>query len=81
MKCRNNQSLTLYLRQKKYDSFVCYCYEGGDSDFAENTIKIHLEENRELKLCIHRRDLIWVKQPKKGLNPDDATSRNNENNK
>ena len=58
MKCRNNQSLTLYLRQKKYDAFVCYCYEGGDSDFAENTIRIHLEENRELKLCIHRRDFL-----------------------
>ena len=36
MKCRNNQSLIPYLRQKEYDAFVCYCYEGGDSDFAEN---------------------------------------------
>ena len=58
MKCRNNQSPSLYLRQKEYDAFVCYCYEGGDSNFAENTIRIHLEENLDFKLCIHRRDFL-----------------------
>ena len=58
MKCRNKHSLIPYLRQKKYDAFVCYSYEGADSDFAEKTIKIQMEDKREFKLCIHRRDFL-----------------------
>ena len=44
-------------RNKEYDAFVCYCYEGGeDSDFAEKIIPQELEEKHGLSLCIHRRD-------------------------
>ena len=43
-------------RNKQYDAFVCYCYEGQDPDFAEKIIPQELEEKHGLKLCIHRRD-------------------------
>ena len=43
-------------RNKQYDAFVCYCYEGQDPDFAEKIIPQELEEEYGLKLCIHRRD-------------------------
>ena len=64
MKCRNNRSLIPYLRHRKYGAFVCYCYEGADSYFAEKTIKIQMEENREFKLCIHRRDFLAARDIK-----------------
>ena len=43
-------------RNKQYDAFVCYCYEGQDPDFAEKIVPEELEEKYGLKLCIHRRD-------------------------
>ena len=45
-------------RQKDYDAFVSYSYEGEDPQFAENTLRIQLEEERQFKLCIHRRDFL-----------------------
>ena len=53
--CRKtvHQNLT---RDRKYDAFVCYCYEGQDPDFAEKIIPQELEKRHGLKLCIHRRD-------------------------
>ena len=43
-------------RNKQFDAFVCYCYEGQDPDFAEEIIQQGLEGEYGLKLCIHRRD-------------------------
>ena len=45
-------------RAKTYDAFVCYAYENEDQDFAENIIRIELEEKHDppFKLCLHRRD-------------------------
>ena len=45
-------------RAKDYDAFVCYAYEGNDFQFAEETIRTQLEEKRQFKLCIHRRDFL-----------------------
>ena len=45
-------------RQKDYDAFVSYSYEGDDTMFAEKTLRIHLEEERQFTLCIHRRDFL-----------------------
>ena len=42
-------------RRKDYDAFVCYSYEGVDPKFAENTVRIQLEEERQ---CIHRTDFL-----------------------
>ena len=49
----NHQRLT---RNKQFDAFVCYSYEGQDHDFAEIIVPLNLEEDYGLKLCIHRRD-------------------------
>ena len=49
----NNKAST---RNRQYDAFVCYCYEGQDPDFAEKIISQELEEEHNLKLCVHRRD-------------------------
>ena len=54
-------------RNKAFDAFLCYCYEETDAQFAENTLRIELEENVDppFKLCIHRRnfqaawDIMW----------------------
>ena len=54
--CRKESQLLT--RQKKYDAFVCYSYRENDGEFTENTIRIHLEEQRPFKLCIHRRDFL-----------------------
>ena len=43
-------------RNRQYDAFVCYCYEGQDADFAEKIVPFQLEERYGFKLCIHRRD-------------------------
>ena len=43
-------------RNREYDAFVCYCYEGQDADFAEKIVPFQLEEKHGFKLCIHRRD-------------------------
>ena len=48
-----HQNLT---RNRHYDAFVCYCYEGQDPDLAEKIIPQELEEKCDFKLCIHRRD-------------------------
>ncbi len=47
-------------RNKSFDAFVCYAYHEPDLHFAENTIRVTLEENHNppFKLCIHRRDFI-----------------------
>ena len=45
-----------FKRNRQYDAFVCYCYEGQDPDFAEQIIPQKLEEKHGLNLCIHRRD-------------------------
>ena len=50
------QNLT---RNKHYDAFVCYCYEGQDTDFTPKIVPIELEEEHGLKLCVHRRDIKW----------------------
>ena len=56
--CRKKSDSELLTRQKLYDAFVCYSYGENDGEFAENTIRIHLEEKRPFKLCIHRRDFL-----------------------
>ena len=56
--CRKKSNSQRVTRQKLYDAFVCYSYGEKDSEFAENTIRIHLEEQRPFKLCIHRRDFL-----------------------
>ena len=43
-------------RNREYDAFVCYCYEGLDSNFAERIVPQELEEEFRFNLCIHRRD-------------------------
>ena len=43
-------------RNRHYDAFVCYCYEGQDPDFAEKIIPQELEQKYGFRLCIHRRD-------------------------
>ena len=48
-----NKSFT---RNKQFDAFVCYCYEGQDPDFAEKIIPQNLEHNHGFRLCVHRRD-------------------------
>ena len=45
-----------FTRNKQYDAFVCYCYEGQDPDFAEKIIPQEPEEKHRFRLCIHRRD-------------------------
>ena len=58
VKCRKTFTNPSYVRQRKFDAFVCYCYEENDRQFSEDTIRIELEEKRDpsFKLCIHRRD-------------------------
>ena len=46
----------ILIRNRQYDAFVCYCYEGQDGDFAEKIIPQELEEEYNFQLCIHRRD-------------------------
>ena len=45
-------------RTEEYDAFVCYEYNEEDRNFAENIIRLELEENHDppFKLFIHRRD-------------------------
>ena len=59
-KCRREGPLVLYIRNRQYDAFVSYRYDGNDLQFAEDTIRKELEEklNPPLKLCIHRRDFL-----------------------
>ena len=52
---KETQNLT---RNREYDAFVCYSYEGKDPDFAENIIPQELEEDCRFKLCIHRRNFV-----------------------
>ena len=57
--CKTNRKKNIPLfRNKIFDAFVCYCYEETDAQFAENTLRIELEENVDppFKLCIHRRN-------------------------
>ena len=58
LRCRMNRKNIPLLRNKTFDAFVCYCYEDIDAQFAENTLRLELEENIDppFKLCIHRRD-------------------------
>ena len=53
--CRRTKPENL-TRNRRHDAFVCYCYDGQDPDFVEKTIPQELEEEYNLKLCIHRRD-------------------------
>ena len=58
-KCKGRKRKNLLLfRKKTFDAFVCYCYDTVDAQFAENTLRIELEENMQpsFELCIHRRD-------------------------
>ena len=59
-RCRSKFAKPSYTRNRKFDAFVCYCYEGNDLNFAEETLRIELEEKRDppFKLCIHRRDFL-----------------------
>ena len=67
VKCKTKLRIRAYFRNKTYDAFVSYCYEGNDWKFAENTICCALEEQFEppFQLCIHRRnflaawDIMW----------------------
>ena len=68
LKCKTNRKNYIPLsRNKIFDAFVSYCYEETGAQFAENTLRIELEENIEpaLQLCIHRRnfqaawDIMW----------------------
>ena len=45
-------------KAKDYDAFVCYAYEGNDFQFTEETLRTQLEQERQFKLCIHRRDFL-----------------------
>ena len=54
--CQRKSARQISIRNRQYDAFVCYCYEGQDPDFAEKIIPQELEEEHGLKLCIHRRD-------------------------
>ena len=58
IRCRNRIQQIPLTRTKNYDAFVCYAYEGNDVQFAEETVRIQLEEERQFKLCIHRRDFL-----------------------
>ena len=44
-------------RTEEYDAFICYEYNEEDRNFAENIIRLELEENYDppFKLFIHRR--------------------------
>ena len=55
---RRRKKIPKLTRQKKYDAFVCYSYDTADSEFAETTLRMQLEENQDpqFQLCIHRRD-------------------------
>ena len=43
-------------RNKQYDAFVSYCYQGQDLEFSEKIIPQELEDEHGFTLCIHRRD-------------------------
>ena len=43
-------------RNKQYDAFVSYCYQGQDLNFVEKIIPQELEDEHSFTLCIHRRD-------------------------
>ena len=58
IRCRSRIQQIPLTRIKDYDAFVCYAYEGDDVQFAEETIRTQLEEERQFKLCIHRRDFL-----------------------
>ena len=57
-KCRGEKNEKSLTRIRQFDAFVCYDYRDNDRIFAEETLRIELEENRDphFKLCIHRRD-------------------------
>ncbi len=59
-RCKDKSNNHKCKRRKTYDAFVCYSYDEKDSDFAENTVRLALEENQNppFKLCIHRRDFL-----------------------
>ena len=44
-------------RRKKFDAFVCYCYD-SDKDFVCYTILPEMEVNNDLRLCLHVRDFV-----------------------
>ena len=56
--CAVQNTQKYWIRTKEYDAFICYEYNEVDQDFAENTIRMKLEENFDppFKLCLHRRD-------------------------
>ena len=56
--CPIKRSQDCFTRTKEYDAFVCYEYNKMDQGFAENFIRVELEEKCDppFKLCLHRRD-------------------------
>ena len=56
--CTIQDNHKYWTRKKEYDAFVCYEYNEVDQDFAENALRMELEENFDppFKLCLHRRD-------------------------
>ena len=50
-----------FSRRKKFDAFVCYCYD-SDNDFVIDTILPEMEENNDLRLCLHQREFEPVAQ-------------------
>ena len=56
--CSKKKTQEYFTRLKEYDAFVCYEYNEVDEDFAENRVRMELEENCDppFKLCLHRRD-------------------------
>ena len=56
--CPLKRSQDCFTRTKEYDAFVCYEYNKMDQGFAEDFIRVELEQKCDppFKLCIHRRD-------------------------
>ena len=58
MKYRTKKKEDSLTRIRQFDAFVCYEYNDEDQRFAEETLRVELEERQSppFKLCIHRRD-------------------------
>ena len=52
-KCKRQQKCEELTRNKQYDAFVCYCYEGQYQDFTKKVTPRELEGEYDLELCIH----------------------------
>ena len=57
LRCRKLTKEELLTRIRKYDAFVCYDYGDKDGIYAEENLRMELEENQDppFKLCLHRK--------------------------